>query len=183
MINKKGVATKNLFLFIILSFLVIIILGLFLYAYNVITISLLTTNVGGAGAVNLTEATENTIGKINTAMLTHANVIAIIFLFAMAFALIFAAYLTRDESPAIFFVVDLLIIIFAYILAIYIANAYEGVLVSLPFQSIFVENLSMASSFLLALPRITLIIGALIMIVSYAAIPKVKEEEVRFGGT
>ena len=176
--NKKSIATGNLFLFIIVAFISVIILGCFLYAYNIVTFSLLESNVGGAGAVNLTDATEKTMGKINTAMLSHANLISIMFLFGMAFALIFAAYITRDRSPAIFLVVDILIILFAYILAVYISNAYETVLNSMPFKSIFITNLSLATSFLLNLPRITVIIGALIMIVSYAAIPKTKEEEV-----
>ncbi len=179
--NKKGVALRNIFVFLIMALLIVILLGTYLFAYNAITVSLLTSGATSVGAANLTEATEDTLGQINNAALTHTNVIAIMFLFAMAFSLIFAAYLTRDQVPAIFFVVDLLIIIFAYILAVYISNAYERVLESIPFPEIFITNLSMATSFLLRLPKITLIIGAIIMIVSYAAIPKSKEE-VRFGG-
>ncbi len=175
--NKKGIATTNLFLFIVLAFIIIILLGVFMYAYNVITMSLLTTDVD-VGAVNLSEATGDTMGQINTAMLSQGNVIAIIFLFAMAFALIFVEYFTRDKQPSIFIVIDILVILFAYILAVYISNAYERILTSVPFSSIFISNLSMATSFLLRLPKITLIIGAIIMIVSYAAIPKTKEEEV-----
>ncbi len=175
--NKKGQATANLFLFIILAFLVIILLGTFLYCYNAITTSLLTAPAG-VGAVNFTEATENTIGKINTGMLTHANIVAIFFLFAMVLAMFLVAYLTRDENPAIFFVIDILIIIFAYILAVYITNSYETVLGSLPFSSIFTTNLNYATSFLLLLPKIVAITGVITMIISYSAIPKTKEEEV-----
>lgn len=176
--NKKGsIATANLFLFIILAFVVVLLFGTFLYCYNAITTSLLTAPVE-VGAVNLTEATEKTMGQINTAMLKHANIVAIFFLFAMVLAMFLLAYLTRDENPSIFFVLDILIIIFAYILAVYISNSYETVLGSLPFSSIFTTNLNYATSFLLLLPKITLIVGVITMIIAYSAIPKTKEEEV-----
>ena len=170
-------STANLFLFIILAFVVVILLGTFLYSYNIITESLIDANVD-VGQVNLTEATENTMGKINTSMLNQANIVAIFFLFAMVIAMFLVAYLTRDENPAIFFVLDILIIIFAYVLAVYITNSYETVLESLPFSSIFTTNLNYATSFLLLLPKITLITGVITMIISYSAIPKTKEEEV-----
>lgn len=176
--NKKGTATANIFLFIILAFIAIILIGTFLYTYNIITESLLTSDVKMVGQVNLSNATGSTLGQINTAMLSKANVVSIFFLFGMVFALIFVAYITRDENPAIFFVIDVLVIIFAYILAVYISNSYETVLSSLPFSSIFTTNLNYATSFLLLLPKITLIMGIIIMFVSYAAIPKTKEEEV-----
>ncbi len=175
--NKRGQATANLFLFIILALVVVILLGTFLYTYNTITTSLLTSS-SDVGEVNLTEATEDTMGRINTSMLNHANLISIFFLFAMVLAMFLVAYLTRGENPTIFFVVDILIIIFAYVLAVYISNSYETVLASLPFSSIFTANLNYATSFLLRLPLITVVTGVITMIISYSAIPKTKEEEV-----
>ena len=177
MINKKGTATSNLFLFVILSFAVILLLGIWLYSYNVITTSLLDANLD-AGAVNLTQATQSTMGQINEAMLRHANIIGIFFLFAMVFATFILAYMTRDTNPAIFFVIDIMVIIFAYIMAVYISNAYETVLGSIPFSEIFTTNLNFATSFILLLPKITIITGLITMVVSYSAIPKTKEEEV-----
>lgn len=176
--NKRGVATANLFLFIILAFVVVILLGTFLYIYNTITTSLTDPSIASAGAVNLTAAAEDTIGQINTSMLNYANVIAIFFLFGMVIAMFLLAYVTRDSNPAIFFVIDILVIIFAYILAVYISNSYETVLASIPFNIFFTNNLNYATSFLLLLPRITAITGVITMIISYSAIPKTKEEEV-----
>ena len=176
--NKRGMATANLFLFIIVAFIVVLLLGTFLYSYNAITGSLLDSGVDAVGQVNLTDATEKTMGKINTAMLSNANIVAIFFLFAMVMAMFLVAYMTRDENPAIFFAIDILIIIFAYILAVYITNSYETVLAALPFSSIFTTNLNYATSFLLLLPKIVLITGVITMIISYSAIPKTKEEEV-----
>ncbi len=162
----------------LISFVVVLVLGTFLYSYNAITTSFTTSGVTEVGQVNLTEATDNTIGRINTSMLNHANVIAIVFLFAMVIAMFLMAYITRDTNPAIFFAIDIFIIIFAYILAVYISNSYETVLGSIPFSSIFTTNLNYATSFLLALPKITVITGVITMIIAYSAIPKTKEEEV-----
>lgn len=175
--NKRGIATENLFLFIILCFIAIIVIGVFLYAYNEMTEGLLDS-VEFAGQVNLTNATQSTIGKINTSMLNYANIISIFLLFAMVFVMFIVAYITRDQNPAIFFVIDIIVVIFAYILAVYMSNAYETVLGSIPFLSIFTNNLNFASSFLLLLPKIVLIVGAIVMIIAYSAIPKTKEEEV-----
>ncbi len=176
--NKRGIATEHLFLFIVLAFAAILLIGSFLYSYNVLTNSLLDSSISMVGSVNLTEATENTIGQINTGMLKHANIVAIFFLFGMVIAMFLLAYLTRDQNPAIFFVIDIIVIIFAYILAVYISNSYETVLTSIPFSSIFTTNLNLATTFLLLLPKITVITGVIVMIISYSAIPKSKEEEV-----
>ena len=175
--NRKAQATSNLFPLIIIGFLFVILIGTFLYSYNVITTSLLEANPD-MGSVNLTDATEKTMGQINTAMLNHANLVSIFFLFALVISTFLLAYVTRDSNPAIFFVVDILIIIFAYILAVYISNSYETVLAQLPFSTLFVTNLNYATSFLLALPKIVVITGVITMIISYSAIPKTKEEEV-----
>lgn len=177
--NKRGaIPTEHLFLFIIISLLAIIILGTFLYVYNAITTSLLSPDIAMAGSVNFTNATQLTMGKINTAMLSHANLISIIFLFAMVIAIFFFAYITRDQSPAVFMVIDIIVVIFAYILAVYITNSYETVLSNIPFSSIFTTNLNLATTFLLRLPVITLVVGAISIIIAYSAIPKTKEEEV-----
>ncbi len=175
---KKGIATQHLFLFIILAFTIIVLLGTILYTYGIITTSLLDPSIADVGQVNMTSATEDTIGRINTSMLSYANIISIFFLFAMVIAMFFLAYLTRDQNPAVFFIIDIIVIIFAYILAVYVSNSYETILGVLPFSSIFSANMSYATSFLLLLPRITVITGVITMIISYSAIPKTKEEEV-----
>lgn len=176
--KKAQVPTQSLFDFMILGFLIIIILGIFLYTYDVMVTNLLNPALEGAGQVNFTQAVLDTMGQINTAALAQANAIGIMILFGMSISLIFVAYLTRDENPSIFFVIDLIVIIFAYILAVYLTNSYELVIGSVPFTTIFTSNLSFSTAFLLLLPRMVVILGAIIMIVSYSAIPRRREEEV-----
>ena len=155
----------------------ILFIGVALYVHNTVTSELLSVTTP-VGSENLSNITANTIGKINTAFLNQANLMGVLLLLGMVGGMIFGAYLSRGRSPMIFLVVDIILMIFAYVIATYLANAYETILISLPFKSIFVENLNQASTFVLKLPLIVVITGVLIMIVSYSGIPKAREEEV-----
>lgn len=175
--DKRGISLVMIFWFIVVALLGIIILGVVIYGYNTITTSLTSVDLQ-AGAVNFSNATSSTMGQINNALLNNSNLIGILFLFGLVFGLVFGAYITRDENPMIFLLVDIIILIFAYVLATYISNAYETILNNIPFASVFTTNLNQASSFLLNLPLVTVITGVLVMIVSYSSIPKSKQEEI-----
>lgn len=175
--NKKGSVRMGMIFLIVFSFVAVILLGIFVYAFNTITISLLDKSVM-VGAVNLTNATSDTLGQLNNGINNNANLIGAAFLFGMVIGLIAAAYFTRKQNPALFFAIDIILIIFFYILSTYIANAYETTLNVIPFASTFTDTLPLASGFLLNLPLITIITGAIVMLVSYAAIPQTQEEEV-----
>lgn len=175
--NKKGIVLEDTFTFIIMSFVFIIILGTFIYIFGVIDTSLSGGNIM-AGQVNFSNESANTIGKLNTGLINAGDLIGILFLFGMVIGMILSGYVNRNSTPAIFFIVDFLIMIFAYIMAVYISNSYETILGILPFADIFISNLGNSSRFLLLLPKITLVATAITLIVTYAGIPRTKEEEV-----
>ncbi len=174
--NRAQIQTGQLFLFIIVGFAFLILIGVFLYSFNIITTSL--AGVESAGQVNFSNATANTLGQLNTGLLNNGGLIALFLLFGQVIAMIFVAYLTRESNPSVFFIFEILILIFAYILATYISNTYELVIASVPFESIFTNNLNFATTFMLRLPLIVVVVGVIMMIVAYAGIPKTKEEEV-----
>lgn len=176
--NKRGNATFGMILLIVGSFVVLLVLGVYLFAFNTITSSLNSQDVSVGGDLNLSGVTGQTIGQINNSLILYGDYIAIAVLFGIVFGLILAAFLTRKKRMAIFFVVDFIIMIFFYILSTYISNAYETSLASITFSSTFTEILPIGSSFVLNLPLITTITGAIIMLISYAAIPRSKEEEI-----
>ena len=89
---------------------------------------------------------------------------------ASAFPIIFYS------TPKLFFMIDFIIIFFSYILAVYISNSYEIVLALLPFQDLIVANINTSSRFVLFLPIITVVTGFITMIVTYAGIPRTKNE-------
>ena len=92
--------------------------------------------------------------------------------------MVITAFLTREKTIGIFLFFEIIIIVIAYIVATYIANMYELILTKLPFKDIFIDYLNSSSYFVLHLPLYTVIIGALIIIIAYAGIPKTREEEV-----
>lgn len=175
--DKRGqFVLKDLFVFSVIAFVMIVLIASFVYIYFQVDASL-SGNIL-AGQVNLSNTSSQTIGQINTAMLNNADLIGILFLFGLVLAIMLNGFLTREMNPSVFFIIDFIILIFAYILSVYISNSYETILALLPFTDLVVANLPQSSRFLLLLPKITLITGAITLIVTYAGIPRTKEEEV-----
>lgn len=172
--NKKGQTVVPVFTLIVVTLVFVIILGSFLYFFGIVTDSLSGNLI--AGQVNLSNASANTIGKINDAFLSSSDLIGIFFLFGLILAIIINGFLTRNSTPKLMFMIDFLLIIFAYILAVYISNSYETILVLLPFKNLIASNLGKTSRFLLLLPVITIVTGFITMILTYAGIPRVSEE-------
>ncbi len=177
-LDKRGIATFGMPEFIVLAFVSVILFGSILYASGILTDALLNPNLNNAGQVNFTEAVENTVGKVNTGMQSGGGLVSLFILFGMVISMILNGYLTREQYPAVFMVVDIIIIIFTYILAVYVRNSFETVLGKLPFTEIFTNNLNLSTQFMLLLPKIVVVTGVLVIIFSYSSVPKSKEEEV-----
>lgn len=175
--NKKGSSIGIVFFIIVASLIIIILAGVGIYSYDQIVGGLLDKNVM-VGQVNLTNATQQTMGQLNNSLLQNANIYSVILIFGMFLGMMTAGFLMRARYPKILFVVDILIMVFVYILAVYIANAYETVLGSIPFSSYYSTYLGTGSSLVLRLPLISIIAGAITIILSYSTLPKTKEEDV-----
>lgn len=175
-INKKA-DVINLFTFLAVAFVFILMIGTFLYAFGLINTSLSGGNII-AGQQNISNDSANTFGQVNTAFLNSADLIGVLFLFGMVISMFLVAYFTRGQLPRIFLVWDIILLVFAYIAAVYISNSYETILTSFPFINLIASNLNNSSRIMLLLPRITVITGILVMIITYAGIPRSSEEEV-----
>ena len=174
MMNKKGQTTVDLFVLIAVSFAFVLILGSFLLFYSTINDSFQGNLI--AGSVNLTEASDNTIGKINNDFFDKADLVGIFILFGVIFSIMISGFVMRNSTSKLFFMVDFLIIIFAYILAVYISNAYETILAVIPFSDLIIANLNNTSRFTLFLPQITMVVGFITMILTYSGIPRSRDE-------
>jgi|TARA_Y100000310_G_scaffold97876_1_gene95533 hypothetical protein len=177
--DKKGQGTSGLVEFMITCFMIIVTIGFFVYAFNLITTSISIDQL--AGQVNLSSATADTLGQINTAILDKINLIGVMILFGLVLAMMINAYFTRETVPKLFIVVDILLIILTYILSTYIANTYETIIALEPFSSFFLQNLEDPSRFLLNLPEMVVVVGVLIMIITYIGLPRTLREEVFIG--
>ncbi len=179
--NKKGMATLDMFEYMVGGIILIILIGVLAYAFN-ITTEAIDLNVM-AGQVNLSNVTKATLGQINDAGLDKLNLLGLFILFGMFIAMLVNAYFTRNDYPKIFIIFDVILIWFAYILAAQLSNTYETVIGIDQLNSIFVVNLSQASTFLLRLPIITTITGILIMIITYSNLPRSLREEAFVGSS
>lgn len=177
--NKKGLTTIGIFVFIFMVFIWILYLGILVTIFN-LTFTNLDLDVD-IGQVNLGEAVQDTFGKLNTGFLGSADTIGYVIIFGMVITMFASAYLFRGEYPKLFIIVDIILLVFAYILAVYISNIYEILINSTAILNVYIVNLPKASTFILKLPLFVSIIGVIIMILSYAGFPRDTEEEVIIG--
>lgn len=172
--NKKAQTTVSLPMLIVVSFVFVIILGSFALFFTTVDEALQGDIV--AGQVNASAASADTIGKISDSFLDAADLLGIFFLFGVVFSIIIAGYFARNTTSKMFFMIDFIIILFSYILATYIANSYETILLLLPFRDLIVTNLGNTSRFVLFLPVITVVTGFITMILTYGGIPSSRNE-------
>ncbi len=180
--NKKGQMT------ILLIFL---LLGLFFGSILLLVGVLVSTNINSAldqnitlGQVNLAEVNANTFGKFNEMVVVNADWWGVSAIFGMIFGLFLSAYFLRGTFPKWGIILDIFIIIFTFITALYISSVYQILLDSLSGAGITIlEDITPSTSmFILNLPVFVVVIGAIMMILFHSAIPRRTEERIQQGG-
>jgi hypothetical protein len=168
--NKNAFATIGLFIFIFLALFAVIFIGINLFIYNQVTEGLsVDVNIG---QVNLNETVSSTLGKMNTGFTDNADNIAIALLLGMSMFMILNAFFVGQKFPRVFFVVDILILIAVFIVSVYLSQAYEMIINTSTELNLFINDMPKASSMLLNLPAIVVTVGVLVMIFSYAMLPR-----------
>lgn len=169
--SKTGVsALANVFIFMIVMFVGVLFIGIWAYTHNIITTNLLA--IGSLNGLNYSQYVADTIGVMNTALFDQLNFWGLVILFGSVIAILINAYFTRDDYPRIFFLIDFIIMVFAWILASYLSNTYETIIALPEFTSTFTNNLAGASTFLLNLPVIITVVEVMAVIITYVGIPK-----------
>ena len=169
--NKRGTSVYVGFILIFVALLFSIFLGVAVFFFDQINTAL--SQDVEMGQVNLKTISDQTFGQINTAFINNADTIGIIMLFMMCILMILHGFYFGSQSPKIFFVVDMFILILFFIPSIYVSQVYETFINSTPlFQNIFVNVIPKTSKFMLNLPTIISTVGIITMIVSYTGIRK-----------
>ncbi len=173
--DKRGLTTVTIFLFIFAALLIIIFLGIFAFIFNTISVNLDIDE--DFGQVNLKDVNALTFGRINQAFLDSADILGFVILFGLIMLMFLNAYLFRGQYPKLFLIIDIVLMVFAYILSVYISQTYSLLINSdSSLYNIYVNMMPKSSAFILNLPKIIGVVGALIMILSYSGIPRKKEE-------
>lgn len=172
--NKKGIGTVLIIEYLFYFLLIAIILGIFVLIFNYVD-SGLDVDVD-VGQVNLRIINNQTFGQLNDAFTNSADNIGIILLLGMCLFLMLNAYFL-GEKQVLWLVVDIFIIVFAFILAVYISQTYQSLTVASSIIDVFISDIPNVSKFVLNLPLIVPVLGALIMILSYSKLRKDRGEE------
>lgn len=164
--NKRG-GTADLFIFMILSFIILIMCAVFIYisgkAYAEVRTA--TSDMPDiAGAKNITQIVDSTLGQVDS---TYQALywISLMLIFGMVISIFIGSYLVTTKP--IFFIPYIFIVIIAVIVAVAISNAYEQIIQTEILANIFAGFIG-ANFIMLKLPTwITAIgfIGAIIMFV------------------
>jgi len=156
----------GIILFIVLAFVAVFFLGIWGYTHGVMTDALVSIPPNSqTGSVNISKAADDTFGEMNRALISGIKVLSIALIIGMVFFLLIANFFLRDTPPALL-IVDVLVLIFAIILAVYISNRYEAFLTGEPFSSTLLK-MKAGTSIILNLPRWTAVVGILTIIFSY----------------
>jgi len=169
--NKKAISNIGIMVLIFAAFLIVIIMGIFaLIFYNVDNyLSSLNINVGAA---NLTDINDNTLGKISNGFLDSVDMISYVLIFSLILFMFVNAYFSRDKYPKLMIIIDILLLVFYYVVAVYISNAYYMFINSSSFLNVYPDYLPKASRLVMNLPLIVGIVGAIMMILTYSKLPK-----------
>lgn len=162
--NKRAQIGENMMIAIIIFFVVMIVMGMIIWMFSTLTTTLVDTD---ADDINISGAASDTFGQVNASLIGSANVIAFSIMIGMVLAMLIVEFLTR-RHPAFFFL-DVLVLIMAFIISVFLSNRYEELLNGLPFTNELI-NMRAGTSIMLHLPRWVTVVGLIGMALSYISI-------------
>jgi len=168
--NKKGISVIPLFIFIFLAFFFAIFLGVTVWGFSLVD-GVLDQDIE-VGQVNLADVNNQSFGRISNAFLEYADLIGIVVILSMVLLMFGNAYYFNGKVLKAFFIVDFLILIFIFITSVYISSIYSTLINSASILSFYIDDIPKVSTWILNLPLYVATIGAIIMILSYAAIKR-----------
>lgn len=173
--KNKGIVTLNLIIILFLMITGVLFIGISVYIFGKINTSLdLDIEMGN---VNFKDVKDDTFGQLNSGFLNSADFLGVAVILGMIFLMIGNAFMTGRDYPRLMFVIDLFILFFAFIIAVYLAQAFSLVIGSTEEFNIFRDSMPNSSRFILNLPIYVGIIGSLIMIASYITLTRRVEDE------
>ena len=180
LINEKRAGFTDLFIFMIVAFVLVLFSGIFIYITNQAT-DTMRDNIGnlnlvGDGNNNASVVLENTLGSA-TASFDALYWIAVFLIFGMIIAIFIGSYMVTTKP--VFFIPYIFIVIIAVIVAVPISNAYENLYMNDTLNSTF-ANFVGASWIMAKLPIIIAIVGMAGGIIMFVRMGK-REETAYYG--
>ena len=120
---KRG-SLVDIFIWMIASFIIIILAAVTLHGFGILTDSLISIDTGDSSA-NVSEAASNTFGFID-ASLQQLRWWTFAIMLALALSIFLSNFLVKVNP--VFFIFYILVVFIAVIVSIFISNAYENLL-------------------------------------------------------
>ena len=135
--NKRGIATIFMFLYVFIVFFLALFLGIAVYGFGLVN-DVFDRDLD-IGQVNLRDINDDSFGKMHQAFVDTADTIGLVLVLGMSFIMIANAYLLGDRYPKLFFVVDVLILVFVFILSVYLQQTFSIIINVGPLADYYAE--------------------------------------------
>jgi len=161
--NKKAQSVFNIYKLMIIALLVVLFFGGLIYIMGKINDVFLEVGLnneqyaGGETYVNLTQASESTIGKLNDSI-QSLRIVAFAYIIGLAVSIILTNAMMKLNP--IWFFAYIVISVLAVIFAPTISNAYEDILLGGAFDGIY-NTFTTSNYFILNLPVFIMVVGLL----------------------
>ena len=167
--NKKGFLL-DVIIWVIIGFITIIFFAAWIFSFNLITETLIA--VESTDDLNVSDAATKTFGVVNEEM-QFLEVIAFIIMFGMALAILLSNFLIKAHP--VFFIVHVLMTVIAFIFAVEVSNAYEGLMSNATLGSTLSTTFRGSSFIMLHIPTWVIVIGIVGAIFLFAGIIRDRE--------
>ena len=166
--NKRGVTALMLIPIIVLSFVLLTVLGVSIYAFSLAD-SLFQEVDFELGNISYNETYNQSLGQGITAMrTTFPQIVSLGVLLGMVIVMCIIGYVS-PKIGRLWILFDFFVIVVAEVFAVLISESFrEFINSSQEFLTIYSTTLSASATFVLTLPISLPIIGGLIMLVTYS---------------
>ena len=168
--NKKGMTTFQVMGFVFFAFFIVIFLGIYTYGLSIFNTQMieLGEDIGFVGDVNFSQNYNDTVREAIEVQIDTADNMGVAVLLGMIIIMMVLGF-KASHSKRLWIPMDLFIILVAFILSVYLASTFELFINTDPnLFTVYSTTLDDSSTFILNLPIYVPIVGALIMILTYA---------------
>ena len=169
--NKKG-EYADVFIFIIMSFVIVVFFGIMYYGFTLFDNALSTIQFD-IGDTNFTAIVDSTWGQVYDAY-SQLRTLSYVLIFGMILTIFVSAWAVR--RPPIFLVIWIITSLVAIIAGAYISNAYQLLLNNADFGSTL-QSFTGASYMLLYMPYLAGIISLFSGLISLIGLNRSRREE------
>lgn len=179
-IEDKHGAYADVFIFIVMAFLITVFFGLMYYGFTKMNDVLHTvqfTMGNGTGYNNFTNIVDATWGKVYNESYSQLKTLTYVLIFGMILTILVGSLLIK--SPPIFLIFYIIVSMGAIIVSAYISNTYQDLLLNPDFGATL-QSFKGASYMLLYLPYLAGIVALFSGLMSLIGLNRSRREESAF---